>query len=710
MGADVVIPAPQYAVVVDDSASAVALMVQLLESITGCKPVGFTDPAAALQWCRDNPVDLVVADYEMPSVDGLALIRQLRELRSLEAVPMVMVTSTTDRDVRYVALQVGATDFLTKPVDRVEFVARMRNMLESRQAHKRLAELSQWLTDEVRKVSLVVRQSPVSVMITDLQGRIEYVNPKFVETTGYAPEDVIGRTPSVLRSGFTTPETYGDLWASISAGREWRGTFQNRRKDGSLFWEAVLVSPIRDAEGRMTHYVAIKEDITLRKQYEAQLDWQANYDSLTRLPNRTLLLDRLGQAIAQATRACGRVALIQVNLHRYKTVCDTMGHEAGDAVLREAAARLGDGRRESDTVARLDGGDFAVLLSGGGGEALSPQVVAERICQLMAEPFQVNGTEVFLSAGIGIAMFPEDGSTPQDLLRSAAAAQSELAGEGRAGWRYFTAGLDAAARQRLALESCLRHALERGEFTMHYHPLVDAASGRVEAAEALLRWNSPELGAVPPDHFIPLAEETGLIVPIGSWVVDAVCRDMAAWAAEGLAPVRIAINVSCQQLADRSLLDVVGRALSASGIAAQWLELEVTERLLLDRSQHTTELLHDLRSLGLRFSIDDFGTGYSAMSYLTAFPFDVLKIDRSFITRVTERRQDAALTHAIIAMAHSLDLEVVAEGVETLDQLAFLRSAQCDFAQGYLFTKPVPASAFRDILANGGAYTFAVAR
>ncbi|MGE5514276.1 MAG: EAL domain-containing protein [Bacteroidota bacterium] len=698
--------APQTAVVVDDSASAVALMVQLLHTIDDCQPKGFTDPAEALDWCLDNEVDLVIVDYEMPAPDGIAFIRAMRDRQSKAAVPLVMVTSTHDLDVRYVALQVGATDFLTKPIDHVEFVARMRNLLASCRAHKTLAELSQWLTDEVRKVSLVVRQSPVSVVITDLGGRIEYVNPKFVETTGYTPEDVIGRNTRMLKSGLTSPETYRDLWATITAGHEWRGTFQNRRKDGSLFWEAVLISPIRDGDGRMTHYVAIKEDITLRKQYEAQLDWQANYDGLTRLPNRTLLLDRLGQAIAEAMRDGSRVAVLQVELHRFKAINETMGHEIGDSVLCQVAKRMRDGQRDVDTVARVGDHDFVVLLTHPD-EVHSPQAAAARLCERLAEPLNAGGNEVVLAAGIGIALYPDDGVTPQELLRSAAAAQSEQDAEARGGWRFFTPEQDIAARRRLAMEFHLRHALGRGEFRVHYHPLVEVASGRVLAAEALLRWNHPELGEVAPDHFIPIAEETGLIVDIGAWVVDAVCRDMADWAARGLPPVRVAINVSCRQLADRSLLEVVGRALSTHGIAARWIELEVTERLLLDKSRHTADLLQELRAMGLRFSIDDFGTGYSSMSYLTSFPFDVLKIDRSFIARVTEREQDAALSQAIIAMAHSLDLEVVAEGVETVEQLRFLRDSSCDFAQGYLFTKPIPAGAFAPLLASGEAYTFA---
>ena len=699
--------APQQAVVVDDSASAVALMVQLLECVENCHPTGFTDSAEALDWCLANQVDLVIVDYEMPTPNGLAFIEAFRNDKRKTAVPLVMVTSTEDREIRYMALQVGATDFLTKPIDPVEFTARMRNLLASCHAHRTLEGLSQWLTDEVRKVSMVVHQSPVSVVITDLNGTIEYVNPKFTAVTGYRPEDVIGHKPSILKSPHSPPELYDELWKTISSGREWRGTFQNRRKDGSLFWEAALISPLRDAAGTITNYVGVKEDITLRRQYEEQLEWQANYDSLTRLPNRTLLLDRLGQAIAIGTRNGQALAVMQVGLHRFTAINEIMGHEAGDEVLCQVARRLQGELRQADTVARTSNTEFIVLLTEIG-EPYSPQAVAARICEKLLAPFMFGETEIFISACIGIAIFPEDGTSPPELLRSAAAARPEAEAEGRGGWRFFTPELDVCARRRLMLEANLRHALERDEFEVYYHPLVEVGTGRILAAEALLRWRHPELGMIAPDHFIPIAEETGLIGAIGTWVLETACRHMAGWAARGLPPVRIAINVSSQQFADRALLDVIAQALSTHGISAELIELEVTERLLLDTSPRTHALLEDLRAMGVRFSIDDFGTGYSSMSYLTSFPFDVLKIDRSFISKIIERRQDASLTQAIIAMAHSLDLEVVAEGVETMEQLDFLQGAGCNFAQGFLFTHPVPAEAFAAIIGNADCrYTFA---
>jgi len=710
-------PSIQRAIVIDDSASYVALMTHLLATVDACETLGFTNSADALAWCGENEVDLVVIDYEMPDPNGIAFIQAFRANPRNTSVPVVMVTSTEDRDVRYMALQVGATDFLTKPIDQLEFTARIRNLLNAYQAHKKLAELSLWLTDEVRKTSMVVNQSPVSVIITDPDGMIEYVNPTFVETTGYSSEEALGRTPSILKSGFAAPELYKDLWDTIVSGQLWRGTLQNKRKDGSLFWEDVRISPLRDSAGTITNFVAIKENITLKKEYEARLEWQANYDSLTGLPNRMLVQDRLGQAIALADRNANQVAVMHIELNRFKAVNDTMGHEAGDEILRQVAARLLAEQRQADTLARIGNDEFIMVLADVN-QVHSPQAVAARICETIKAPFAVGGTEVFVTARIGIAVFPNDGRTPPNLLRSATAAMRDSANattrdseaEQFGGWRFFTPEQDALAHRRLAIESSLRHALERNELSVHYHPLVHVTDQRILGAEALLRWNNPDLGAIGPDHFIPIAEETGLIVPIGAWVIETVCRDMAHWRAQGLPSVRIAVNVSSRQLANRALVEVIGKALAANDIAANRLELEVTERLLLDQSPQTLELLYDLRGMGLRFSIDDFGTGYSSMNYLTSFPFDVLKIDRSFISRVTERDQDKTLTQAIIAMAHSLNLEIVAEGVETPEQLNFLKDNGCEFAQGFLFTKPLPANGFMELLRQGAhvKYTFAV--
>jgi len=691
------------AVVVDDSISALTQMLNLLRTIGTCTPVGFIDPKEGLDYCRSHEVDLVVVDYEMPGMNGVQFIEHFREDQKKNSVPVVMVTSTEDKDVRYLALQVGATDFLRKPVDPVEFVARMNNQLAASQAYKTLAGLSQWLTDEVRKVSAVVRQSPVSVMITDRAGHIEYVNPTFIAVTGFSTDEAIGRLPAELMV-----ENYGDeeraaINAAIEAGQEWRGTTQGHRKDGTGYWEAVRIFAIRDEAGTLTNLVSINEDITLHKEYEARIAWQNNYDALTGLPNRMLAIDRLGQAIAQAERNGDSVAVILIDIDRFKLVIETMGHAAGDELLRQVAQRLQSADLQLDaTLARIGNDDFAVIVPQVK-DSYALQPTLDQIHQGFVTPFLIHDSEVFTSASVGVSLYPTDGLVSSDLLRNAHTAMTTAQTEERGGWRFFTSELDAGLRHRMQAESRLRHALANGELSLNYHPLVDIETGEMLAAEALLRWRNADLGPVSPDLFIPIAEETGLIVPIGAWVLQQVCRDMAEWAAAGLPPLRIAVNVSSRQLANDSLIGIVSDALAANGLGPERLEIEVTERLLLDRSPRTLALLNELRAMGLRFSIDDFGTGYSSMSYLTSFPFDVLKVDRSFVSKVTERKQDAALTQAIIAMAKSLDLEVVAEGVETQEQLDFLRRTGCTFAQGYLFSRPMPASALAELLGKNKA-------
>jgi len=688
---------PQTAVVIDDSPSMVAQMLQLLEPLENCRPVGFTEPAEGLAYCLNNRVDLLIVDYEMPKLNGLGVIEGFRAEKSKSAIPVVMVTSTKDKDIRYMALQLGATDFVTKPVDQLEFVPRMRNLLAASRAYRTLAELSEWLTDEVRKVTMVMAQLPVSVLFTDRAGVVEYVNPQYLSTTGFAYEDVVRQTAPIFSRKDMPPQLHAEIIENINIGIPWMGNLQGLRKDGSSFWQRVTILPVRDKAGAITNFAAVLTDLTQQKEWEAKLNRQSNFDSLTNLPNRVLARDRLDQAIAHAERGGSQVALIFFDIDRFRMINETLGHNAADELLRQAAQRVHDGARQGTTLARMGNDEFLLILPHAGIDHAT-DAEAQRICCEMAKPFSIGGQEIFVSASVGIAIYPNDGTEATALLSDAQAASDAVKAKGGGAWRFFTSELDAGARNRLTIENHLRHALSNGELTLHYQPLVHIATGKILAAEALLRWTSAELGPVRPDHFIPVAEETGLIVPIGAWVAGQVCRDMAEWIAADLPCPRIAFNCSSRQFTDRTLVEAISAAMQATGIHGEQLEVEVTERLVLDRSPATLQLLHEMRALGIRFSVDDFGTGYSSMSYLTAYPFDVLKVDRSFVAKVTESKQDAALTQAIVAMARALDLEVVAEGVETEEQLEFLRSMGCTFAQGYLFAKPAPRDAFAELL------------
>ncbi|MDK9721697.1 MAG: PAS domain S-box protein [Rhodospirillales bacterium] len=565
------------------------------------------------------------------------------------------------------------------------FSVTARDITKRRQSEEKLRHLSQ-----------AVEQSPADVVITDAQGVIQYVNPRFCHISGYSAKEVIGQKPSILKSGRTPFAIYEALWASISSGKEWRGELLNRKKDGTLFWQHAIISPIRDPKGEITHYISVKEDISIRKEYEERLVRQANYDALTGLPNRVLAMDRLKQAIAQGHRYGRKVALMLLDLDDFKKVNDTLGHAAGDLLLKEASLRLVDCLREGDTVARLGGDEFVLLLPDLG-DTTSAEVVAEKILSVCNQPFDVGGHEVYIAGSIGIALFPDDERDPMLLMRNADAAMYRAKREGKGIFRYFTPEMNAKALEHMRMEAQLRHAIEREELQVHYQPLVDSGTGRLVGAEALLRWTNPVLGEVSPENFIPLAEETGLILSIGAWVLRTACREAAKWQRPGH-EVFVAVNISGKQFQKRMLVEIVRQSLEDSGLPAACLELELTESVLLEHTQETLAIIQELELLGVGFAIDDFGTGFSSISYLRRFPFDTLKIDRSFIKDLGDNEGDAELVKSIIAMANSMRLKVVGEGVETHGQREFLRTSGCHIAQGWLYSRPIPGQMFLELI------------
>lgn len=547
---------------------------------------------------------------------------------------------------------------------------------------QRLAE------DRMRKLSCAVDQSPAAIVITDVNGIIEYVNRTFCVVTGYDPGDVVGKHSKVLKSGLMPDSTYQELWSTVQDGREWRGELYNRKKNGELFWEFASIAPVKDHQGRITNFLAVKEDLTQRHQYEERLLRQSNYDALTDLPNRNLALDRLASALARARRQNTYVALLFIDLDDFKTVNETLSHGAGDRLLKEVSRRLTMRVRELDTVARLGGDEFAIIAT----DLASPidaEIIVQKIQELFGAPFVLDGVEVFATASIGISVFPHDGKDAHALMRNADAALYRSKEHGRNDYQFFTPGVDKDVHERLKVASHLRRALERDEFEVHYQPIFDAGTRELVAAEALLRWHSPELGSVPPDKFVPLAEEIGLIDAIGAAVLREACIRTAAWSRQMPGCPRLAVNVSPRQFRDSKLVETVRQALEESGLPPRQLELEITETLLLNDRPVVLSVLEELVRLGVSLSIDDFGTGYSSLSYLKKFPVSTLKIDRSFISGVTNRTDDAALVTAIIAMAHKLGLRVVAEGVEAAGQLDFLHALGCDFVQGYYLGRPL---------------------
>ncbi|WP_150913767.1 bifunctional diguanylate cyclase/phosphodiesterase [Marinobacter halotolerans] len=573
------------------------------------------------------------------------------------------------------------------------------------QMRKRLAEdveRQERDAQEIRKFSKAIEQSPSSVLICDRKWRIEYANQKFTQLTGYDLQSIAGKHPGTLSDDINTHKEGQHLWQSIRLQVQrvgvWQGEVNSARKNGERFWEQLIVTPIRDRDGDATGYLILGEDISIRKRYEQQLLRQANYDILTGLPNRMLALDRLKLALAQARRENSLVGVMFLDLDNFKHINDTLGHDAGDNLLIEAARRISSCLRGTSTVARLGGDEFLVVLPGLTNVDATTQV-AQRILSTFEPPYLLNGQEVFVTTSIGISIFPHDSDNSGMLLQHADAAMYQAKNKGKSAYAVFAPEMTEVSHERLQMESLMRRALEQQEFELYFQPIVSTGSGQLSSAEALLRWNNPSLGMVMPDRFIPLAEETGLITPIGEWVLKESCLAAMRWREQTGMKIGIAVNVSPRQFRDPSFVQTVMQALEQSGLEPDQLELEITERLILDNTIETADILRELDQSGIRLSVDDFGTGYSALSYLKSYPFDTLKIDKSFVQDVMKENDDASLVKAIINMAHSLGLRVIAEGVEEEAQTHFLEKEGCDFSQGYYYSRPLPATDFEAWLA-----------
>ena len=562
---------------------------------------------------------------------------------------------------------------------------------------------------ELRKLSLAVEQSPNGIVLTDRQGNIEYVNPRYEQVTGYSITDAKGRNLFEWRSHEMPRSVLNHLRQTLSEGGEWQGECRHRRRDGGYYWAMMSMAPVRDAHGQISHYMVIEDDVSERKNQEERIRSLAYFDQLTALPNRSFCERQLDRALVQAEHSQRMVALMFLDLDQFKWINDSLGHRAGDELLKQVASRLLDSVRRRDNIARFADEYEVQMVSRWGGDEFTiilPDVdsvadvrkVAERIFEKLSRPFRLDGHELYSTASMGIAIYPMDGPDVVTLFRNADTAMYSAKSLGRNAFKFYAPEMNEFVLDRVNTEALLRMALENNEFCLYFQPQIEISTGRLVGAEALIRWDSPLRGMVPPQEFIPVAEECGLILPIGQWVVEEACRSIASLRAEGMELERLAINLSARQLHDRSLSDVIRNALVSNGLTPSSLELEITESLLMQDTKTATALLNELRELGMSIALDDFGTGYSSLGYLNKLPIDLLKIDRSFVRDASTDGDSIEIISAIIAMAHSLKMQVVAEGVEDNDQLGMLARLGCDFAQGYLISRPVPVDQFGEFL------------
>ena len=560
------------------------------------------------------------------------------------------------------------------------------------------------LDDQLRQLSRALESSSNGVMITSstqLDHPIVYVNPAFERITGYSAAEVVGQSGRFLVRDDLAQKGLAEIRSALRDHREGHTVLRNYRKDGQLFWNELSIAPVLDESGQATtHFVSIINDVTERITYEQQLEYHATHDVLTGLANRNLLNDRIEQAILLARQNERLVGVLLLDLDRFKLINDGFGHIPADNLLKAVAMRLTSCVRDTDTVARLGGDEFVVVLSSVD-DADGVASVAAKILRQLTLPLGVEGKDVFVTASIGIALYPRDGEHGEALLRNADVAMYRVKEHGRNNYRFYTPEMTHMALDRLDMESNLRRALERDEITVFYQPIVSLKTGTIVGAEALARWNHPRIGMIQPIEFIPLAEETGLIIPLGERILHQVCHQLAAWQRNGLPSIQVAINISARQFRQDNLTDLLRRKLAETGLEGNTLEFELTESMVMHDVENAIVMLRELKQLGVALALDDFGTGYSSLAYLKRFPIDALKIDRSFVRDIDTESDDAAIAHAVIAMAHSLGLRVIAEGVENAAQLNLLREYGCDDFQGFLFSRPVPAEEFALLLQNG---------
>lgn len=666
--------------IVDDDKLLRLSFQDVLES-EGFTTIVAADGESAIKLYRKSRPDLVLLDLIMPGKDGFETCRELRRLKGGEYTPIMVVTGLGDTDSIHRAFEAGATDFISKPLNPDLLVYRIRYLLRASLSTKKLAQ------SEARLVMLkeAVDCLPLGITICDVNNSIVYTNPAEARMQGCSVEEIVNngmRCPIEFdATGSTVPE-------EIDGGGVWRREGVMTRCNGDEFPVHLSTMAVKSAEGMCLGKVTVCEDITRRKNAEARIQHLAYFDSLTGLPNRAAFMERFQHALSLAHREGRRVGLLFLDMDNFKDVNDTQGHDFGDRLIKEVAGRLSDCMRESDALARLGGDEFVMALTAVS-DLESAAKVARRLLSIFSWPFEIDSRLIYTSASIGIALYPDDGQDADSLFKCADTAMYHSKAEGKSNYRFFSPEMNRLLTHRVALESSLRQGLENQEFFLHYQPQWDLRATRMLGVEALLRWSSPELGSLMPAEFIPFAENSGQIIGLGEWAMRAACMQARKWTAAGIGELKMAVNISGLQFRQPDFLEKVGRIIRETGIEPDTLELEFTESVVMEHADKTIATLRALKNMGLRLSIDDFGTGYSSLSYLKHFPIDRIKIDRSFVADLDHNSDDAAIVEAIISMAHSLKLKVVAEGVETSYQLEFLKERNCDEVQGFHLAVPM---------------------
>jgi diguanylate cyclase (GGDEF)-like protein/PAS domain S-box-containing protein len=673
--------------VVDDDLL-VRVMLQDAFTAAGFETVQAANGDEALRSFTTLKPDLILLDLIMPGKDGYETCRELRRLPGGEYTPVLMITGVESSDSVHRAFEAGATDFVAKPVNSELLVHRVRYMLRASRNVKTLSENHYRL--EMLKVA--VDNLPIGITFSDVNGVIVYSNPAEARMHGYEVEELIGREArkfsTSTRSRRLDPEQLKDIGV-------WRRESINVRRDGNEFSALLTSISVRDREQHYLGIITTCEDISESKMAEEKIRQLAYYDTLTGLPNRGMFQERLQQILAHAQRDGDKVNLIFLDLDHFKDVNDTQGHEVGDRLLRLVAGRLSSCMRESDLLARLGGDEFVVVCQVVESQE-SVAAVLQRVLNIFNDPFEIEGHQIYSSASIGIAVYPDDSLDASTLFRCADTAMYQAKNEGRSQFRFFSYELNQKVVQRVSLENSLRKGLERNEFFLHYQPLWDLKTAQMSGVEVLLRWQSSDYGLMQPSTFISLLEDSGLINAVGEWVLRTACTQVREWTLSEHRDLKMAVNISGKQMKHPKFLEMLTGIISDTGVDPRNLELEFTESVIMDNVENTVEIFNKLKEMGIQLSIDDFGTGYSSLNYLKHFPVDRIKIDKSFVADVNRKESDAAIIEAIVSMAQSLSLRVVAEGVENSDQLHSLSKLGCDEVQGFYLAMPMHA----DVLVN----------